>query len=140
MVTNRTIIVVVPFTILVNRHQANASRGGLRYATYGMDTITFDDFPSILFMLVECATTPKVCGVGTYIEPFAKTSLCCCGWNTFAFVTFQTSHEVPIAIMGRGMPTSHINNLFIPILRDRPWDCDVHNIQCHSDADSAFID
>ncbi len=57
MVTNRTIIVVVPLTIFVSGHEANASRVGLWYATYGMDTITFDDLPSILFVIVECVAT-----------------------------------------------------------------------------------
>jgi superfamily II DNA helicase RecQ len=59
MVTARTIIVVVPLTILVNGHEADASQIGLRYATYGVDTITFDDSPSILFVSVECAATPR---------------------------------------------------------------------------------
>ncbi len=59
MVTGRTIIVVVPLNILVSGHEAYASRAGLRYATYGTDTITFDDPPSILFVSVERATTPR---------------------------------------------------------------------------------
>jgi hypothetical protein len=59
MVTNQTIIVMVPFTILINRHEVDTSWVGLRYATYGMDTITFDDPPSILFVSVERATTPR---------------------------------------------------------------------------------
>jgi len=59
MVTGRTIIVVVPLNILVNEHEADASRAGLRYATYGTDTITFDDPPSILFVSVERASTPR---------------------------------------------------------------------------------
>jgi hypothetical protein len=59
MVTARTVIVVVPLTILVSGHEADASRVGLRYATYGMDTITFDDPPSILFVSVERAATPR---------------------------------------------------------------------------------
>jgi len=59
MVTARTVIVVVPLTILVSGHEADASRASLRYATYGMDTITFDDPPSILFVSVERATTPR---------------------------------------------------------------------------------
>jgi superfamily II DNA helicase RecQ len=50
MVIVCTIVVVVLLTILINEHEANASQGGLRYATYGMDTITFDDPPSILFV------------------------------------------------------------------------------------------
>jgi superfamily II DNA helicase RecQ len=79
MVTNYTIIVVVPLTILVNGHEANASRVGLQYATYGTDTITFDDPSSILFILVECAGTPRFVEPNTYIEPFAKASLCFCG-------------------------------------------------------------
>jgi superfamily II DNA helicase RecQ len=59
MVNVRTVIVVVPLTILFNGHEADASQVGLRYATYGTDTITFDDPPSILFVLVECAATPR---------------------------------------------------------------------------------
>jgi hypothetical protein len=59
MVTARTVIVLVPLTILVNGHEADASRAGLRNATYGMDTITLDDPPSILFVSVECAATPR---------------------------------------------------------------------------------
>jgi superfamily II DNA helicase RecQ len=59
MVTTRTIIVVVPLTILVRGHKADATRAGLRHATYGMDTITFDDPPSILLVSVERAATPR---------------------------------------------------------------------------------
>ncbi len=59
MVTGRTIIVVVPLSILVSGHEADASRASLRYATYGTDTITFDDPPSILFVSVERAATPR---------------------------------------------------------------------------------
>jgi hypothetical protein len=59
MVTGRTIIVVVPLNILVNGHEADANRAGLRYATYGTDTITFDDPPAILFVSVERASTPR---------------------------------------------------------------------------------
>jgi len=59
MVTGRTIIVVVPLSILVNGHEADASRAGLRYATYGTDIITFHDPLSILFVSVERATTPR---------------------------------------------------------------------------------
>jgi ATP-dependent DNA helicase RecQ len=59
MVTVRTVIVVVPLTILVSGHEADATRAGLRYATYGADTITFDNPPSILFVSVERAATPR---------------------------------------------------------------------------------
>jgi len=59
MVSSRTIIVVVPLSILVSGHEADASRAGLRYATYGTDTITFHDPSSILFVSVERATTPR---------------------------------------------------------------------------------
>jgi hypothetical protein len=59
MVTARTVIVVVPLTILVRGHEADATRAGLRHATYGADTITFDDPPSILFVSVERAATPR---------------------------------------------------------------------------------
>jgi superfamily II DNA helicase RecQ len=59
MVTGRTIIVVVPLTILVTGHKADAGRASLRHATYGRDTITFDAPPSILFVSVESAATPR---------------------------------------------------------------------------------
>ncbi len=59
MVTACTVIVVVLLTILVNRHEVDATRAGLWYITYGTDTITFDDPPSILFVSVERAATPK---------------------------------------------------------------------------------
>ncbi len=59
MVTARTVIVVVPLTILVSVHEADASRAGLRNATYCTDTITLDDPPSVLFVSVECAATPR---------------------------------------------------------------------------------
>ncbi len=59
MVTARIVIVVVPLTIFVNGHKADASRAGLRNATYGTDTITLDDPPSILFVSVECVATPR---------------------------------------------------------------------------------
>ncbi len=59
MVTSRTIIVVVPLTIFVNRHEVDVTQAGLRYATYGMDTITLVDLPSILFILVERVGTPR---------------------------------------------------------------------------------
>jgi hypothetical protein len=61
MVTTCTVIMVVPLTILVSGHEANVSRAGLRYATYGADMITFDDPPSILFVSVERAVTR--CGI-----------------------------------------------------------------------------
>jgi hypothetical protein len=57
MVTACTVIVVVPLTILVSGHEADASWAGLQNATYGMDTITLDDIPSVLFISVECAAT-----------------------------------------------------------------------------------
>jgi superfamily II DNA helicase RecQ len=59
MVTPRTIIMVVPLIILVNEHEANTTRAGLLYATYGADTIMFDNPPSILFVSMERAATPK---------------------------------------------------------------------------------
>jgi len=59
MVTGRTIIVVVPLTILVTGHEVDASRTGLQHTTYGRDTITFDAPPSILFVSVERAATPR---------------------------------------------------------------------------------
>jgi ATP-dependent DNA helicase RecQ len=59
MVTARTVIVVVPLTILVREHETDATRAGLRHTTYGTDTITFDDPPSILFISVERAATPR---------------------------------------------------------------------------------
>jgi len=59
MVTARIVIMVVPLTIFVRGHEADATRAGLRHATYGADTITFDDPPSILFVLVERAGTPR---------------------------------------------------------------------------------
>jgi len=39
---------------------ANATRAGLQHATYRMDTIMFDDTPSILFVSVEHAATPRL--------------------------------------------------------------------------------
>jgi len=59
MVTIRTVIVVIPLTILVSGHEVDASRASLRCATYGADTITFNDPPSILFISVECVATPR---------------------------------------------------------------------------------
>jgi superfamily II DNA helicase RecQ len=59
MVTVRTVIVVVPLTILIHEHKANATRAGLRHVTYGADTITFDDPQPILFVSVERAATPR---------------------------------------------------------------------------------
>jgi hypothetical protein len=59
MVTARTVIVVVVLTILVRGHEADATRAGLRHATYGTDTIRFDDPPSILFVSVERAATSR---------------------------------------------------------------------------------
>jgi len=58
IVTARTVIVVVPLTILVRRHEADVTRADLRHATYGADTVTFDDPPSILFVSVERAASP----------------------------------------------------------------------------------
>lgn len=57
MVTTRIVIVVVPLTILICGHEADATRADLRHATYGADTVTFDDPPSILFVSVERATS-----------------------------------------------------------------------------------
>jgi superfamily II DNA helicase RecQ len=59
MVTGRIVIVVVPLTILVTKHEADVGRAGLRHATYGRDTIAFDAPPSILFVSVESAATPR---------------------------------------------------------------------------------
>jgi len=59
MVTARTVIVVVPLMILGNEHKANATQAGLRHVTYGTDTIMFDDPPSILFVSMERAATPR---------------------------------------------------------------------------------
>ncbi len=50
---------MVPLTILVSGHEADASRAGLRNATYGTDTIMLDDPLSVLFVSVECAATPR---------------------------------------------------------------------------------
>jgi hypothetical protein len=60
MVTSWTIIMVVLLTILVSRHEVDASGPDLQYATYGMDTITFDDPPFILFISMEHAATPRL--------------------------------------------------------------------------------
>jgi superfamily II DNA helicase RecQ len=59
MVTARTVIVVVPLTILVRGHEADATRAGLRHATYGADMVTFDNPSSILFVSVERAASPE---------------------------------------------------------------------------------
>jgi superfamily II DNA helicase RecQ len=40
MVTARTVIVVVPFTIFVRGHEADVTRAGLRHATYDADTMS----------------------------------------------------------------------------------------------------
>jgi len=45
------------------RHEADASRAGLRHTTYGRDTIEFDAPPSIFFVCVECRNpTLAKCG------------------------------------------------------------------------------
>jgi superfamily II DNA helicase RecQ len=72
MVTARTVIVVVPLTILVSGHEADATPAGLWYATYGADTITFDDPPSILFVSVEHAATPKFVELARTLNHFKK--------------------------------------------------------------------
>ncbi len=59
MVTGRTIIVVVLLTILVTGHEADAGRAGLRHASYGKNTITFNAPLSILFVSVESAATSR---------------------------------------------------------------------------------
>ncbi|CAK9261303.1 unnamed protein product [Sphagnum jensenii] len=59
MVTGCTTIVVVPLTILITGHEADAGRAGLRHATYGRNTIEFDAPPSLLFVSVESAATPR---------------------------------------------------------------------------------
>jgi len=59
IVTGRTTIVVVPLTIFVTGHEADAGRAGLQHATYGKDTIEFDAPPSFLFVSVESAATPR---------------------------------------------------------------------------------
>jgi len=41
------------------RHEADVSRAGVRHATCGMDMITFDDPPSILFVSAKRVATPK---------------------------------------------------------------------------------
>jgi hypothetical protein len=59
MVTNWTIIVVVLLIILVSGHEVDANQVGLQYTTYGMDIITFNDPPSILFVSMESVATPR---------------------------------------------------------------------------------
>jgi superfamily II DNA helicase RecQ len=51
--------VVVPLTILVTGHKADAGEAGLRHATYGRDTTEFDAPLSLLFMSVESVTIPR---------------------------------------------------------------------------------
>ncbi len=55
MVTARTIIVVVPLTILVRGHEADATRAGLRHATYTYDLAT----TPIRTQAGGCLTTKK---------------------------------------------------------------------------------
>jgi ATP-dependent DNA helicase RecQ len=59
IVTSHTTIVVVPLTILVTGHEADAGRAALQHATYGKDTVEFDTPPSLLFVSVESAATPR---------------------------------------------------------------------------------
>jgi ATP-dependent DNA helicase RecQ len=59
IVTGRTTIVVVPLTILVTGHEADAGRAALRHATYGKDTVEFDAPPSLLFVSVESTAIPR---------------------------------------------------------------------------------
>jgi hypothetical protein len=59
MVTVCIVIMVVLLMILISGHEADVTRASLRHATYGTDTITFDDPPSILFISVEHAATPR---------------------------------------------------------------------------------
>jgi hypothetical protein len=59
MVIGHIVIVVVSLTILVSGHEADASRAGLRYATFGLDTVTFNDPPSILFVSMKRAAIPR---------------------------------------------------------------------------------
>ncbi len=68
----RTVIVVVPLTILVRGHEADVTRAGLRHATYGADTIAFDDPPSIVFILVEHAATPRFMELAHTLNHFQK--------------------------------------------------------------------
>ncbi|CAK9205221.1 unnamed protein product [Sphagnum troendelagicum] len=72
MVTARTVIVVVPLTILVRGHEADATRAGLQHATYGADTIAFDDPPSIVFVSVERAATPRFVELAHTLNHFRK--------------------------------------------------------------------
>ncbi|CAM6005359.1 unnamed protein product [Sphagnum balticum] len=59
IVTSRTTIVVVPLTILVTGHEADAGRAALQHATYGKDTVEFNTLPSLLFVSVESAAIPR---------------------------------------------------------------------------------
>jgi len=72
MVTARTVIVVVPLMILLRGHEADATRAGLRHASYGADTIAFDDPPSIVFVSVERAATPKFVELVQTLNHFRK--------------------------------------------------------------------
>jgi hypothetical protein len=60
MVTNCTVIMVVPLVILINRHKVHAKRYSLQHATFDIDIIKLNDLLVILFVAIECATIPQI--------------------------------------------------------------------------------
>jgi hypothetical protein len=51
--------VVVSFIILVNGHEIDAKRLGLRHVIFDIDVIRLNDLLKTLFVSIEHATTPR---------------------------------------------------------------------------------
>ncbi|CAN5955587.1 unnamed protein product [Sphagnum jensenii] len=135
MVTARTVIVVVPLTILVSGHEADASRAGFRCATYGTDTITFNDPLSILFVSVERAATPRpvmkrmlllwavgcqLVALTASLSPSQETDLKIVMSTTFTIIQMSTVRPLIGYVVDE---VADVDNEIIRQLIE--WDCDV---------------
>ncbi|CAK9869245.1 unnamed protein product [Sphagnum jensenii] len=144
MVTARTVIVVVPLTILISEHEADASRPGLQNATYGTDTITLDDPPSILFISVECAATPRplmkrllplwavgcqLVALTSSLSPYEETDLKIVMSTTFTVIWMSTVRPLIEYVVDE---VADVDNEIIRQLIE--WDCDVF-----SETDRAMV-
>ncbi|CAM6037220.1 unnamed protein product, partial [Sphagnum compactum] len=72
MVMNQTIIVFMSLAILTHKHEMEANRNKLQYATYGVKNIIYDDPPPIMFVLVERVRTRRFVELVHILKHFEK--------------------------------------------------------------------
>jgi hypothetical protein len=72
MVTNCTVIMVVFFVILVNKHEINVKQVGLRHIIFNIDAIKLNNLLTTLFVSIEHATTPWFVQLTNTLAHFLK--------------------------------------------------------------------